>query len=67
MDPALLSRAAGSIAAMAIGDALGAPYEFGPPIPDDQPLEAMVSQGTFGHAPGEWTDDTVRFFSPEEP
>lgn len=50
-------RAAGVLAAMACGDALGAPHEFGPPLPDDVPL-AMTGGGTFGWAPGEWTDDT---------
>lgn len=50
-------RASGVLAAMACADALGAPHEFGPPLPDDVVL-AMTGGGTFGWAPGEWTDDT---------
>lgn len=50
-------RAAGVLAAMACADALGAPHEFGPPLPDDVPL-AMTGGGALGWAPGEWTDDT---------
>lgn len=50
-------RAAGVLAAMACADALGAPHEFGPPLPDDA-LLAMTGGGTFAWAPGEWTDDT---------
>jgi ADP-ribosylglycohydrolase len=42
---------------MACGDALGAAYEFGPPLADDVPV-GMVGGGPFGWAPGEWTDDT---------
>lgn len=41
---------------MAIGDALGAPHEFYPPLPEDFPLEMS---GGNGWAPGEWTDDTA--------
>ena len=51
-----LDRAAGSIVGMAVGDALGSQYEFGPSHPDDFIPEFGVS--AFGHAPGEWTDDT---------
>ena len=50
-------RAAGVLLATACGDALGAGYEFGPPLPPDTPV-GMVGGGTFGWAPGEWTDDT---------
>jgi ADP-ribosyl-[dinitrogen reductase] hydrolase len=50
-------RAAGVLMGMACGDALGAPYEFGPPLPADQPVE-MTGGGRFGWEPGEWTDDT---------
>lgn len=41
----------------AAGDALGAGYEFGPPLPDDAPV-TMRGGGGCGWAPGEWTDDT---------
>lgn len=52
-----LARAAGTMVGMAVGDALGAPYEFGPAIPQDIEI-GMVGGGPFGWAPGEWTDDT---------
>ena len=48
-------RAAGVLLGTACGDALGAGYEGGPPLPDDVPI-AMIGRGFF--APGEWTDDT---------
>ena len=57
MTATLLDRATGTRLASAAGDALGAGYEFGPPLPDDQPVH-MAGGGTFGWAPGEWTDDT---------
>jgi ADP-ribosyl-[dinitrogen reductase] hydrolase len=41
----------------AAGDVLGAGYEFGPPLPESTPV-TMVGGGSFGWAPGEWTDDT---------
>lgn len=50
----------------AVGDALGAPFEFGPAggyrrrfpgVPSEPPAE-MVGGGGFGWAPGEFTDDT---------
>jgi ADP-ribosyl-[dinitrogen reductase] hydrolase len=50
-------RAAGIVAGTACGDALGAGYEFGPPLADGTPV-AMVGGGVFDWAPGEWTDDT---------
>lgn len=53
----LLDRAAGVIVASAAGDALGAPHEFGGPIPVPTQL-TMSGGGTFGWAPGEWTDDS---------
>ena len=43
--------------AAAAGDALGAPHEFGPPL-DPATRLTMGGGGTFGWAPGEWTDDT---------
>ena len=52
-----LDRAAGAVLASAAGDALGAGYEFGPPLPDGTPVH-MNGGGGFGWAPGEWTDDT---------
>ena len=50
-------RAAGVLLGMACGDALGAGYEFGPPLPAETPVHMKGGTG-FGWAPGEWTDDT---------
>ena len=50
-------RAAGVLLGMACGDALGAGYEFGPPLGSDVDV-VMAGGGSFGWAPGEWTDDT---------
>lgn len=51
-------RACGVLLATAVGDALGAGYEFGPPLPDDASV-TMRGGGGFNWAPGEWTDDTA--------
>ena len=51
-------RACGVLLATAAGDALGAGYEFGPPLPDDE-LVTMRGGGACNWAPGEWTDDTA--------
>jgi ADP-ribosyl-[dinitrogen reductase] hydrolase len=50
-------RAIGAIIGSAAGDALGAPFEFKPPIGHQEPLQ-MNGGGSFRWAPGEWTDDT---------
>jgi len=50
-------RAAGVLLGTACGDALGAGYEFGPPLGSSHAV-AMIGGGSFGWAPGEWTDDT---------
>src|SRR3712207_3780945 len=50
-------RAAGVLLGLAAGDALGAGYEFGPPLAGDVDV-ALKGGGSFGWAPGEWTDDT---------
>lgn len=50
-------RAAGVLLGLAAGDALGAGYEFGPPLDDDVEVE-MAGGGALGWAAGEWTDDT---------
>lgn len=51
-----LDRAVGTVLASAAGDALGSQYEFGPALPDA--VTPRFGRGVFGHAPGEWTDDT---------
>ncbi|MDO5644207.1 MAG: ADP-ribosylglycohydrolase family protein [Dermabacter sp.] len=52
------ARALGSLVGAATGDALGAPYEFEPPIADSDDV-AMIGGGELGWGPGEWTDDTA--------
>jgi ADP-ribosyl-[dinitrogen reductase] hydrolase len=54
---AQLDRACGVLLATAAGDALGAGYEFRPPL-RDRTLVKMKGGGNFGWEPGEWTDDT---------
>lgn len=57
-------RVAGALLGSAVGDALGAPFEFGPsgafsarfPAPVHAPPAEMT--GGKGWRPGEWTDDT---------
>ncbi len=49
-------RALGSILGLAIGDALGAPYEFKPPVNDDTPITMDFNDNW---SPGKWTDDTA--------
>jgi ADP-ribosyl-[dinitrogen reductase] hydrolase len=52
----LNDRVEGVLLATAAGDALGAPYEFGPARGPDLEV-AMVGGGVW--EPGEWTDDTA--------
>lgn len=47
-------RIKGVLLGQAAGDALGSHYEFGKPSNG----KARMLRGTFGHEPGEWTDDT---------
>lgn len=51
-------RACGVLLASAVGDALGAGYEFGSAAYDGWP--AMIGGGLGDFAPGEWTDDTAQ-------
>ncbi|MFP5488004.1 MAG: ADP-ribosylglycohydrolase family protein, partial [Acidimicrobiia bacterium] len=59
-------RAIGAVLGSAVGDALGAPFEFGPagqysarfPEPVLGGIGEMIGGGSFGWAPGEFTDDT---------
>jgi len=53
-----VDRARGALLGGAAGDALGAPYEFGPPLGPDVEV-GMVGGGSLGRARGEWTDDTA--------
>ena len=50
-------RACGALLATAAGDALGAGYEFDPPMPHDAPVN-MIGGGLGAFERGEWTDDT---------
>lgn len=52
-----LDRACGVLVATAAGDALGAGYEFGPPL-DATVSVHMKGGGPFNFEPSEWTDDT---------
>jgi len=54
-------RAIGAILGGALGDALGAPYEFStssPGVTLRGSAEDLTGGGTYGWGPGEWTDDT---------
>jgi len=60
-----LDRAVGAVVGSAVGDALGAPFEFGPPgqfsarFPKSYAGgDEMCGGGALGWAPGEFTDDT---------
>lgn len=58
LTPAQLDRACGTVLGSAVGDALGAPYEFGlAKVGPDGPQ--MIGGGIGRFAPGEWTDDTT--------
>src|SRR3954465_15563855 len=59
-------RVAGALVGSAVGDALGAPFEFGPPgrfsarfpSPTRGSKTEMCGGGPFDWEPGEFTDDT---------
>ncbi|KRA37919.1 MULTISPECIES: ADP-ribosylglycohydrolase family protein [unclassified Nocardioides] len=58
LTPAQLDRACGAVLGSAVGDALGAPYEFGlANVGPDGPQ--MIGGGLGNFEPGEWTDDTT--------
>ena len=64
--PDVVARAVGCVVGAAVGDALGAPFEFRPrgtyratfPTPRHDAPGEMIGGGAFGWAPGEFTDDT---------
>ncbi|MFC4244054.1 ADP-ribosylglycohydrolase family protein [Gryllotalpicola reticulitermitis] len=57
LTPHQLDRAIGAVVASAAGDALGASYEFQPPLDPSVPVELRAGDdGLFERA--EWTDDT---------
>ena len=58
LDSAQLDRAVGAVLGSAVGDALGAAYEFGSAPYDGWP--EMIGGGLGGFAAGEWTDDTAQ-------
>lgn len=66
LSTAQIDRVAGVLLGMACGDALGAGYEFGPPLDPDVPV-TMTGGGSLGWAPGEWTDDTSMAIAIAEP
>ncbi|MET8837777.1 ADP-ribosylglycohydrolase family protein [Micromonospora sp. NPDC004540] len=57
LDAIQSDRAAGVLLGAACGDALGVPYEFGPPLPANEQPE-MRGGGLGPYAPGEYSDDT---------
>jgi len=55
-DAETLDRCLGAVIGAAVGDALGAGYEF--TLPKHDTVIEMKGGGHFDWAPGEWTDDT---------
>jgi len=60
MSDTMTDRLTGMLVGAACGDALGAGYEFGPPLLGSEPV-LMRGQGQF--AAGEWTDDTAQLIA----
>ncbi len=56
----LLERYKGSLVGLAVGDALGAPYEFFPKRMIKARVTGMISGGKHGLPKGFWTDDTTQ-------
>ncbi|AOZ71889.1 hypothetical protein BK816_00130 [Boudabousia tangfeifanii] len=53
----LVSRAEGALVGLAIGDALGVPYELAPTLGPREPVR-MSGGGLGPYQPGEWSDET---------
>ncbi|MFZ2240697.1 MAG: ADP-ribosylglycohydrolase family protein [Gordonia amarae] len=58
LNSAQIDRACGAVLGSAVGDALGAGYEFRPAL-GDAAQPQMIGGGLGNFAPGEWTDDTT--------
>ena len=54
-DRGLAERLSGAVWGHLIGDAVGVPYEFGPPVPAASVV--FGRSGTHGRPPGTWSDD----------
>lgn len=57
LDGTAMDRAIGAVVGLAVGDALGAGYEFGPPV--DAASVSMRPGVLTGEPAGHWTDDTA--------
>ena len=57
--PGIIDRARGVLLGLAVGDALGAPLEFGPRISPPLARRDMTGGGPFNLPVGCWTDDTA--------
>jgi ADP-ribosyl-[dinitrogen reductase] hydrolase len=54
-----IDRVSGVLLGVAVGDALGVPYEYGSrPLPGAGEQARMLGGGLGGYAPGQWSDDT---------
>jgi ADP-ribosylglycohydrolase len=54
-----IDRVAGVLLGVAVGDALGVPYEYGSrPLPGPGEQARMLGGGLGDYAPGQWSDDT---------
>ena len=57
--PGIIERARGMLLGLAVGDAVGAPLEFGPRIVSPIERREMSGGGPFDLPPGCWTDDSA--------
>lgn len=57
----------GAFLGLALGDALGVPFEFSPRMEmDDNPITGMTGYGTHDQPPGTWSDDAALAFCAAE-